>query len=863
MFSKNNDKTISYVAFAFVYGYNENEMTVTNAELNILAMGYVTKQSEDSKDDSSVSAGNDSDNDTEVDDYVDYEVLSESVDKTKPFMQTSSEYDSTGNYVTSETNEQGSTTHYVYDVNGDVTSITDADENVTSYAYDSSGNLTSVKNGDSENSYTYSGLGSVSKITHNGFDYSFNYDIFYNLVSTKIGNVTVASHTYDSNGNLAKTTYANGDYLEYAYDNYGNISVITGETGKIAEMIYNKQGLVTKAVDYSSGETSYYYYTFDGSLESEYRTSSDGSLTHYIITDSNGNTVEKTSVNGQTKTITTGTDKDGKSFVSNDGVTNETSTDDFGRITQVRTVRSDGKLVFNTDYEYANGKAENSTTNLISKFSQSYGGDSVLSYDYSYDNNGNITEIKQNGKLTNKYVYDSLNELKEEYDYVNKFYINYSYDGAGNLQNKYEQVLDPTYGYPTGTQNGNTYEYTDTSWKDKLTKVNGSNISYDANGNPLSYRDGMSFEWENGRILKNINTSDKAVQMSYDSNGMRTQKSVDGVKTNYYYDSNKNLIALVKGNDTLLFYYDSDGSATSFSYNGTMYFYVKNLQGDVIRIIDLAGTEVASYVYDAWGNIKDTKGEPTIREINPIRYRGYVYDTETSLYYLQSRYYDPFTGRFLNADDTHYIMFPSLMANLYTYCDNNAISNTDTNGKTAWLWMLGLYAVKKSMPLQFYFHSILNRQRYKCYDFSDNSMYADKILGSMAYYNFKKKYHIINLYPALERMYHQNRLYMIYNGTFDPYHTGERDLYLSIGQCKVNICYVIYGNVNKRHDIAYSVTVTFTDDYDFEHWTKSKKNLLTMCINNILGYYPQSLGLIVPYSWRIQYKFSGTFRCRH
>lgn len=86
-----------------------------------------------------------------------------------------------------------------------------------------------------------------------------------------------------------------------------------------------------------------------------------------------------------------------------------------------------------------------------------------MSYDYSYDANGNITEIRQNGKLINKYTYDSLNELKEEYDYVNKFYINYSYDGAGNLQNKYEQVLDPTYGYPTGTQHGNTYEYTDTS----------------------------------------------------------------------------------------------------------------------------------------------------------------------------------------------------------------------------------------------------------------------------------------------------------------------------------------------------------------------------------------------------------------
>ena len=191
----------------------------------------------------------------------------------------------------------------------------------------------------------------------------------------------------------------------------------------------------------------------------------------------------------------------------------------------------------------------------------------------------------------------------------------------------------------------------------------------------------MSFEWENGRILKNINTSDKAIQMSYDSNGMRTQKTVDGVKTNYYYDSNKNLIALVKGNDTLLFYYDSDGSATSFSYNGTMYFYVKNLQGDVIRIIDLAGTEVASYVYDAWGNIKDTKGEPTIREINPIRYRGYVYDTETSLYYLQSRYYDPFTGRFLNADiycDTG--TSTPLSTNMFAYCENNPILNVDFDG---------------------------------------------------------------------------------------------------------------------------------------------------------------------------------------
>ena len=194
-------------------------MTVDNAEVNISPL---IQSSEDSK------------NETSEKEAVDEEVLSESIDKSKPYMQTSSEYDSTGNYVTSETNEQGSTTKYSYDTNGNKTAVTDGNGNVTNYTYDTNGNVLSIKNGTSGNDYSYTGSGSVSKIAHNGFSYSFNYDVFYNLVSTKIGNVAITSNTYDSNGNLAKTTYANGDYFEYTYDDYGNISVITGETGKIA-----------------------------------------------------------------------------------------------------------------------------------------------------------------------------------------------------------------------------------------------------------------------------------------------------------------------------------------------------------------------------------------------------------------------------------------------------------------------------------------------------------------------------------------------------------------------------------------------------------------------------------------------------
>ena len=170
MFSKNNDKTITYVAFAFVYGYNENEMTVDNAEVNISPL---IQSSEDSK------------NETSEKETVDEEVLSESIDKSKPYMQTSSEYDSTGNYVTAETNEQGSTTKYSYDANGNKTAVTDGNGNVTNYTYDTNGNVLSIKNGTSGNDYSYTGSGSVSKITHNGFSYSFNYDVFYNLVSTK------------------------------------------------------------------------------------------------------------------------------------------------------------------------------------------------------------------------------------------------------------------------------------------------------------------------------------------------------------------------------------------------------------------------------------------------------------------------------------------------------------------------------------------------------------------------------------------------------------------------------------------------------------------------------------------------------
>ena len=118
--------------------------------------------------------------------------------------------------------------------------------------------------------------------------------------------------------------------------------------------------------------------------------------------------------------------------------------------------------------------------------------------------------------------------------------------------------------------------------------------------------------------------------------------------------------------------------------NGEPYLYVTNLQGDVTMVTDRSGLPLCSYTYDAWGNVLSITGENTaIGKLNPIRYRGYYQDVETGLYYLQSRYYDPTTMRFINADDPHIIQMGSTEKqelNLYAYCVNDPVNCVDPSG---------------------------------------------------------------------------------------------------------------------------------------------------------------------------------------
>ena len=133
------------------------------------------------------------------------------------------------------------------------------------------------------------------------------------------------------------------------------------------------------------------------------------------------------------------------------------------------------------------------------------------------------------------------------------------------------------------------------------------------------------------------------------------------------------------------FIYDNNGKPYAFYYDGTLYYYITNLQGDVIRIIDTAGATICTYTYDAWGRLLNSSTNQ-IFKANPIRYRGYYYDAETGLYYLGSRYYDPQVRRFINADGAALATINPYSdgltdKNYFAYCDNNPTSRSDDGGE--------------------------------------------------------------------------------------------------------------------------------------------------------------------------------------
>jgi len=262
----------------------------------------------------------------------------------------------------------------------------------------------------------------------------------------------------------------------------------------------------------------------------------------------------------------------------------------------------------------------------------------------------------------------------------------YEYDAGGN------RASYKTYAYTTGTPGaqtgGFTFTYGDATWGDLLTSINGIAVTYDAMGNPLSYN-GNTYTWTQGRELASIAlASGSTVSFTYNDQGQRTSKTVDGVTTNYYLDASGNIVCSKNPTDTLWFYYDANNKPIGFEWNGTPYYYTFDLQGDVTAILDKTGAVVVQYGYDAYGRVLSMTGTlvTSVGAMNPFRYRRYYYDTQTGLYYLQSRYYNPQWGRFINADDTNELSVEDSLPgndNLFAYCYNNPVTYVDYDGSYA------------------------------------------------------------------------------------------------------------------------------------------------------------------------------------
>ena len=196
---------------------------------------------------------------------------------------------------------------------------------------------------------------------------------------------------------------------------------------------------------------------------------------------------------------------------------------------------------------------------------------------------------------------------------------------------------------------------------------------------------GHTLTWKKGRQLKSFDGN----TYTYNANGIRTSKTVDGVRHDFVLDDAKILRETWDGN-TLVPLYDNEDSVCGIIYNEEPYYFQKNLQGDIIGIVDKDSTVVARYSYDAWGKVRSVKNsnndeitsESHIAIINPFRYRGYYFDQGTNLYYLQSRYYDAEVGRFINGDAAEIITVPEqiLQINLFAYCGNNCVNENDIYG---------------------------------------------------------------------------------------------------------------------------------------------------------------------------------------
>lgn len=599
------------------------------------------------------------------------------------------------------------------------------DENlnkVVKYFYDEKGNNTAVveeNQNDKDHTicitYTYDSDGNVIYICDQKTAYTMEYQDS-EMKSLKVGNIELVNNSEniiksnDEASDIAVGEIINSTENTTTYGNNQKIRTVTTEmkvaendTTSVARKVeiyydtnsipaytteYNDEGKIIKFTDNTEKKAVSYNYIYTGdnvkverndgfikTVNTEQNeesgiTQKNIEYTYKDILDRNATykTTQKSDMSDENKVLMT-------NVFYNNAVLTEESSDNEQTISRKLYSSLNGQGIFNVD-EKKNTEQESLYTIIFS------GNKKVFSY--IYDLAGNITEIKLGDKKIYEYAYDVHGRITKELDYVNKTGCTYGYTSTGNVVAKHIKEINND-GSLTNVRDIK-YSYQNGEWADQLTQYDGQKITYDGMGNPIDYIDGKTFKWTRGRQLEQMTLKDgSSVTYKYNQDGLRTYKDTKESITNYQWDDSKLIRETVayKGDEKkydIWYFYNNDDEAIGFEY------FEKNKQGDVIGLLDTKGKELVKYSYDAWGNIVDVSYEnETALKLNHITYRGYYKDNESGFYYLQSRYYDSETGRFINADDVKILGIKDTSIykdNLYCYCNNNVVNCTDPNGKS-------------------------------------------------------------------------------------------------------------------------------------------------------------------------------------
>ena len=512
--------------------------------------------------------------------------------------------------------------------------------------------------------------------------------------------IVLATYEYsENNGHLDYMSYGNDDYTFYSYDELDRLTEEQWNGGTTYQYFYNSEGALSKKVDTATGNAVNYEYDSIGRLihSSVTENGSTTMLTEHLY--DRQNRIKEQSYQIRNSDETFKTYSFAYTYRGSDGLLEKfESTDNYidaytlGYDALARLEKRTNSY-FVQNYAYADALNGTDTTTQIESIDYDAGKYATnfaeFTLTYGYDALGNILTIENSANSSDNrtYAYDIQGQLLTET--IGNQTNSYTYDTYGNIR--------------TATVDGttHTYTYTNLTWRDLLTAYDGQPFAYEGqqytaegrlygtplSGNPVSYYNGTrwTFDWEKGRQLVSASGNGKTITYTYDMAGIRDSKTVNGVT--YHYDTLNGKVVRqtwTEGTKERVFeiIYDASGLPYACVYEGSRYYYVLNQQGDVIRIVGYLGATLCEYQYDAWGNVLSITGtyKDTIGKVNPIRYRGYYYDTDTGFYYLQSRYYDPSIGRFINADSFASTGQGFLGNNMFANCNNNPCNFSDPNG---------------------------------------------------------------------------------------------------------------------------------------------------------------------------------------